>query len=63
MSPFYKATIAPRLLVLAGMLTIAATVFIPVNDSAKALMEVAGGAVALAGAIWFIVAYRRHRKT
>jgi LPXTG-motif cell wall-anchored protein len=62
MSPFYKATIAPRLLIMVGMVTIASTVFIPVTGSTGAMMEIAGGAVALAGAIWFIITWRRFRK-
>lgn len=62
MSPFYKATIAPRLLVMAGMLTIAATALLSVSESLRAVMEIGGGATALAGAVWYFVAYRKFRK-
>jgi hypothetical protein len=62
MAAFYKATLLPRLLVLAGALSIALTVFGPVQGEAGAMMQVAGGFVSLAGLVWYILAFRTAKR-
>ena len=62
MTSFYKATLLPRLLVLAGALIIALTVFGPVQGEAGATLQVAGGFVALAGLVWCILAFRTTKR-
>lgn len=62
MSDFVRATLPPRILMLVGVLMIALKVFFGVEFLADPMQTTLGGAVALVGVIWFILAARKARQ-
>ncbi|MCL4188614.1 MAG: hypothetical protein KJZ85_13500 [Rhodobacteraceae bacterium] len=59
MSETYRKTLAPRILVLAGVVLIALKVFLRVELLPDPFQTTLGGALGLIGVIWFVVALRR----
>ncbi len=59
MSETYRKTLAPRILVLAGVVLIALKVFLRVELLPDPFQTTLGGALGLIGVIWLVVALRR----
>jgi len=62
MSGSYRATLLPRLLVLLGVLLIALGTFFDVNLLPEPAQTTLGGALALAGIVWFVVVSIRAKR-
>lgn len=60
-SPTYRASLAPRLVLLAGAVALFASNFVTSDDTLKAALQLGGGVVALAGLVWFLIVLRRAR--
>jgi len=61
MSEPYRKTLAPRILVLAGVVLIALKVFLKVDLLPDPYQTTLGGALGLVGVVWFVIALRRAR--
>jgi len=60
-SPTYRASLAPRIVVLLGAVAMVASNFVKGDDTLKAVLQLGGGVVALAGLVWFLLVMRRAR--
>lgn len=59
MSGAYQKTLAPRILLLAGVVLVALRVFFRVEVLPDPFQTTLGGALGLIGVVWFVIALRR----
>lgn len=55
----YRRTLAPRILLLAGVVLIALKVFLEIELLADPFQTTLGGALGLIGVVWFVIARRQ----
>jgi len=58
-TPAKRPPLAPRLVILAGGLTLFAANFLKTAPATQAVLQIGGGLVALAGLVWFFLMFRR----